>query len=106
MAVFSIENKARPRFEFQLDGEGEVYSLPSFADLSLEQVKSFQGMIGHEAEAFDGILKFLESECPGLTEKLTSGGALALIRAWEKDSGIELGESSASNSSSGPIEQQ
>ena len=61
MAVFKIENKARPRFEFQLDGEGEVYSLPSFADLSLEQVKSFQGMIGHEAEAFDGILKFLES---------------------------------------------
>lgn len=106
MAVFSIENKARPRFEFQLDGEGEVYSLPSFADLSLEQVKFFQGMIGHEAQAYDGIYEFLESECPGLTKKLTTGGALALIRAWEKDSGIELGESSASNSSSGPTEQQ
>lgn len=106
MAVFSIENKARPRFEFQLDGEGEVYSLPSFADLSLEQVKFFHGMIGHEAQAYDGIYEFLESECPGLTKKLTTGGALALIRAWEKDSGIELGESSASSSSSGLIEQQ
>lgn len=106
MAVFKIENKARPRFEFQLDGEGEVYSLPSFADLSLEQVKFFQGMIGHEADAYDGVLEFLEMECPGLTKKLTTGGALALIRAWEKDSGIELGESSASNSSSGHTEQQ
>ena len=104
--VFKIENKARPRFEFQLDGEGEIYSLPSFADLSLEQVKSFQGMVGHEAEAFDGILEFLNKECPGLTEKLTSGGANALIRAWAEDSGANLGESSASNSSSGPIEQQ
>ena len=106
MAVFKIENKARPRFEFQLDGEGEVYSLPSFADLSLEQVKFFQGMIGHEADAYDGVLEFLEMECPGLTKKLTTGGATALIRAWEKDSGIELGESSASNSSSGHTEQQ
>ena len=104
MAVFKIENKARPRFEFQLDGEGEVYSLPSFAELSLEQMKSFQGMSG--AEAFDGMLKFLESECPGLTGKLTSGGAAALIRAWEEDSGIKLGESSASSSSSGHTEQQ
>ena len=106
MAVFKIENKARPRFEFQLDGEGEVYSLPSFAELSLEQVRNFRGMSGSEAEAFDGIIKFLESECPGITGKLTSGGATALIRAWEKDSGIELGESSASNSSSGHTEQQ
>ena len=104
MAVFKIENKARPRFEFQLDGEGEVYSLPSFAELSLEQMKGFQGMSG--AEAFDGMLKFLESECPGITGKLTSGGAAALIRAWEEDSGIKLGESSASNSSSGHTEQQ
>lgn len=106
MAVFKIENKARPRFEFQLDGEGEVYSLPSFAELSLEQVRSFRGMSGSEADAFDRIIKFLESECPGITEKLTSGGATALIRAWEKDSGIELGESSASSSSSGHTEQQ
>ena len=106
MAVFKIENKARPRFEFQLDGEGEVYSLPSFAELSLEQVRNFRGMSGSEAEAFDGIIKFLESECPGITGKLTSGGATALIRAWEKDSGIELGESSASDSSSGHTEQQ
>ena len=106
MAVFKIENKARPRFEFQLDGEGEVYSLPSFADLSLEQVKSFRGMIGNEAGAYDMILDFVESECPGLSKQLTTGGAVALIHAWEKDSGIELGESSASNSSSGPIEQQ
>lgn len=105
MAVFKIENKARPRFEFQLDGEGEVYSLPSFAELSLEQVRSFRGMSGSEADAFDGIIKFLESECPGITGKLTSGGATALIRAWEKDSGIELGESSASNGSSGLTEQ-
>jgi hypothetical protein len=92
MAVI-INNKAKPRFEFQLDGEGEIYSLPSFADLSLEQVKSFRGMAGNEAEAFDGIIDFLEAECPGLTEKLTSGGALALIRAWEEASGIKLGES-------------
>lgn len=106
MAVFKIENKARPRFEFQLDGEGEVYSLPSFADLSLEQVKFFQGMIGHEADAYDGVLEFLEIECPGLTKKLTTGGAVALIRAWEEDSGIKVGESSASSSSSGLTEQQ
>lgn len=106
MAVFKIENKARPRFEFQLDGEGEVYSLPSFADLSLEQVKFFQGMIGHEADAYDGVLEFLEMECPGLTKKLTTGGALALIRAWEEDSGIKVGELSASSSSSGLTEQQ
>lgn len=106
MAVFKIENKARPRFEFQLDGEGEVYSLPSFADLSLEQVKFFQGMIGHEADAYDGVLEFLEIECPGLTKKLTTGGAVALIRAWEEDSGIKVGESSASNGSSGLTEQQ
>ena len=104
--VFKIENKARPRFEFQLDGEGEIYSLPSIADLSLEQIKAFQGMIGHEAEAFDGILDFFEKECPGLKSQLTSGGALALIRAWEEHSGVNLGGSSASDSSSGLTEQQ
>ena len=109
MAVFKIENKARPRFEFQLDGEGEVYSLPSLSNLSLEQMGIFQRMSGGGAEAFDEIINFFESECPGITSKLTSEGATALFnawKAWEKDSGIELGESSASNSSSGPTEQQ
>lgn len=106
MAVFKIENKARPRFEFQLDGEGEVYSLPAFSDLSLEQVRYFRGMSGSRAEAFDGMIEFLARECPGIIGKLTSGGATALIYAWAKDSDVELGELSASNSSSGLTEQQ
>ena len=80
MAV-SISNEA-PRFEFQLDGEGEVYSIPAFDDIEPDDAKDMYGANGDAAEITKAFRRYVERECPGI--EITNRGLRALLKAWQE----------------------
>lgn len=80
------------RFEFNMPGDKKVYSVPLLKflkpDLVLELDELSQGM---------AMRRLLEVEMPGLLPKFDELDQLVgLFEQWGKESGIELGESSAS----------
>lgn len=82
MAV-SISNDA-PRFEFQLDGEGEVYSLPMFEDIDPDDAQEIYSAGSNSTEIIKAFRRYVERECEGI--EITNRGIRALLKAWQESS--------------------
>lgn len=83
------------RFEFKLEGDATVYSIPLLKFLKPSIALELQA--GNQAEAMRSL--FTEY-MPGVLEKLEDSVQMGdLFQAWQDASGVSLGESSASSSS-------
>lgn len=81
------------KFEFQVDADGPVYTLPAMKFLKPETTAAIEGSIAALRNVF-------EEHAPGSFAKLENNDQLeALVEAWGAESGTSLGESKASASS-------
>lgn len=79
------------KFDLQLEKDGTVYSLPSMKLLRPADVAKI------ESGSLTAFGDLLEKHAPGLFEAIPTSEALeAIMNAWTKDSGLDLGESKAS----------
>jgi len=87
----STKPKPSKRFEFTLEGNDTVFHLPLLRDLK-------PGLaLRLSAEPESALLKLFEAYCPDALDAIEDNEQLdALFGAWKRESGIDLGESSAS----------
>lgn len=89
-------NKPENRFEFQLWNDDTIYSIPKLAYIKPDLLRKITGQ-----ELTAGILSLIEEYNPGVTAKLEDSDQLGgIITAWGEESGISLGESAGSSTSS------
>lgn len=93
--MFDLKAPTGGKFEFRIEGEETVYSIPKAKNLPAsvafdlsEAAKSGEGI-----QATRIFLDLLDSNCPGLTETLTIEQLIALVEAWQSE--VTLGESQA-----------
>lgn len=99
------------RFEFKLPGDKKTYSLPKMQYLpagikarmgstsaSLKRVldEGGQPSLEQKLELQEIQRELLESQVPGLYDRVTEDQLQELVKAWQEASGISVGESSAS----------
>ena len=89
---------AQNRFEFELPDGTEV-SVPKAKYLTLGQIETLSQAQG-EITIVDILDLFNEPEASVAVRSLDSEQLLALMEAWQADSGISVGESSASEPTS------
>lgn len=92
-----IDFPARKTFDFALQEEGKVYSIPLLSYLPFGFLRTM--MTDKKSESFAFAL--IDEFCPEIQEDplFTMGAATALFEAWKKAStqdGADMGESSAS----------
>lgn len=95
--MFNLEASRGERFQFAIEGDETVYTLPnprklpaSFAIKLGRAAKEGEGMA-----AIDVFAGLLDDECPGLLDKITVEQMTALVEAWQAFGGITMGESEA-----------
>lgn len=89
-------DKPENRFDFQLWNDETIYSIPKLAYIKPDLLRKITGQ-----ELTSGILGLIEEYNPGVTAKLEDSEQLGgIISAWSEESGISVGESSGSSTSS------
>lgn len=83
---------------FPFQWKGQQYSLPKMANITFDQIALVSNM-----DDLQGMRALFEAIAPEFAEKamgnMTTVELGALIDAWQEDSGLTLGESSASSTS-------
>lgn len=96
--VFTVpESKrsiAQNRFHFELPN-GDAVSIPKAKYLTTGQIESLSSL-GRSASIVDLLSVFDEPEAAAAVRTLDMEQLEALMSAWQSDSDVELGESSAS----------
>jgi len=89
---------AQNRFEFELP-DGATYSIPKAKYLTTGQVEKLS-TVGGDLTLTDLLDLFDETEAATAVRQLDVEQLQALMAAWQADSGLTVGESSASEPSS------
>jgi hypothetical protein len=91
-----------PSSTFDVDIKGKVYHLPKLGDITLDQIGVIGDLdIAEDTITIDAMKTLFDTIAPDLPVGSMTGTQLrALITAWQKESGIGLGESVASARSS------
>lgn len=90
------------KFEFQLSPKGKTFSLPKFNNLPMEFVDKMIAAAQENSELADTkALKlyadYIRENCPGIEKyNLTIAVVSQIVRAWQEDSGVDMGELQAS----------
>lgn len=86
-------------FEFKLQGNKKLYSIPLAKYLPLRMAQHFQKLSlvkGEEEQAAAGaqmMVEILEKYCPDIVDDISSDTALKIFEAWqEADPDVDLGE--------------
>ena len=99
--VFQVPESKRSidqnKFEFTVPGDEKVYRVPKAKYLTLGKMDVLSGK-AEEVTIADIIDLFGEDNAEAI-RTLDKDQMEALTNAWQQDSGIEMGESSASSSS-------
>jgi hypothetical protein len=85
---------AQNRFEFELP-DGQTYSVPKAKYLTIGQVEKLSEL-GDDLNMADLLTLFDEPEAAAAARTLDVEQLEALMLAWQEDSGLSVGESSAS----------
>jgi hypothetical protein len=96
--VFVVpETDASETFEFQW--KGDVYTFPKMANVTFDQISLLSGL-----GDLPGLRTLFEAISPEFAERalgrMSTNEIGAVVTAWQEDSGITLGESTASSTSS------
>lgn len=92
--MYVLRRAERGTFDFSIDGTD--YSVPSYDTMSLDQVEEFAS--AHDNAAAERALRaFFEAAAPGCTDGLLLKEFMALVGAWQRDSGVTAGESAPSS---------
>lgn len=85
-------------FEFELPGDPTVYTIPKAKYMTTGQVELLAGAGSGDLKITD-VLEVLgqNEEAAAAVRTLDVEQMQALMQAWQADSGLELGESSASS---------
>lgn len=86
------------KFEFTVPGDDTVYAVPAVKYLPLGQVEKLQGS-AKDITLTDILDLFGDDAAKAAIRTLDTEQLQALTEAWQKDSGVQMGESSASSSS-------
>lgn len=93
-------------FEFMIEGNPTVYRLPKLNRLPAKEVARLSGVgsikdeASRSAAGLDAIIGIFDKYAPGATDLMDTEQLLDVFLAWQDDSGVDAGESSASTSSS------
>lgn len=88
------------KFEFSVPGDPAIYKVPKVKYLPLGQIEVLEGS-AENVSLRDILDLFGEDEAAqAAVRTLDTEQLQALTEAWQKDSGIEVGESSGSTNSS------
>jgi hypothetical protein len=80
-------------FEFQMPGDDTVYRIPAVKTLKLDRVADIERSLASVRDLF-------EEHAPGVFARFDDAEQFnELVKAWQSDSGVTLGESEASASS-------
>ena len=85
------------KFEFNVPGDDRTYKVPKAKYLPLGAVEKLQGQ--SDVTLSDIIELFNDADAQVAIRRLDTEQLSALTEAWQNDSGVQLGESSASSSS-------
>lgn len=95
--MFMLEASNGERFQFAIEGDETIYSLPNPRKLpavfALELGKATKA--GDSSGAVAVFAELLDAECPGLLGKITVEQLTSLVEAWQEFGGITAGESEA-----------
>lgn len=98
-----MANGHAEKFQFQLEGDETVYSVPYIG--SLDTATTYDMIAAAKGGDNDALMWFIEKYrewCPGLAERATIEQFGAIIGAWRtagRDAqGVDVGESGASSS--------
>lgn len=83
-------------FEFKVPGSTKVYSIPKAEFLTMGQVETLQQK-EDEVSLTDVLDLIGDATAQKAARGLDQHQLKALLEAWQKESGLELGESSASS---------
>jgi len=87
------------QFQFKVPGDRKTYSIPKAKYLSVGQVETLS--LKGEEVAITDILEILgQGEAREAVRALDQEQLMALMEAWQEDSGLSVGESSASTETS------
>lgn len=92
--MYELRRVQRATFDFCVDGT--AYSVPSYDTLDLDQVEAF-GTAKDNLSAEAALRGFFEGSAPGCTSGLLLKEFMDLVQAWQRDSDVTAGESSASS---------
>lgn len=88
------------QFQFKVPGDRKTYSIPKAKYLTVGQVEQLSSL-GEKELAITDILELLgQGEAREAVRTLDTEQLMALMQAWQEDSQVQLGESSASTATS------
>ena len=76
--------KSRPTLDFQLDGEGEVYTIPYAKDLSMDYVEEI-AQLRREPDgiaAMNLLHRIMDRYAPGVWEQVSQEGLAIILEEW------------------------
>lgn len=85
------------QFEFKVPGDRKTYHIPKAKYLTVGQVEKLAGKGSAELAITDLLDIVGEGEARAAVETLDTEQLMALMTAWQADSQLEVGESSASS---------
>ena len=86
------------KFEFNVPGDDRTYKVPKVKYLPLGSMEKLQGQVA-DVTLTDILDLFDDEDAQAAVRRLDTEQLQALTAAWQQDSGVDLGESSASSSS-------